>query len=503
LAAGVASCFSDEGNYDYRELPDFYVDTTGVDTRIILTQFDALSLPSRLVYAGDKADLDFSWTIYSSGGGQSSVLADTLARTENLSTTITVTPGNYRIEFRAFEPLSGIRAAMLYDLTVENAVGTGLLVFYQRDGQADCDIIKSPLFIYSLAETSIARGVYSKANPTRPLTGEPLCVGMMHASTSISYINLLTESDAVRISSTDMTIMSDFHGGMFLTTPETCKPQGYFSILNSSSGTAYNAVEILVNDGKIYSTLVNMSGGFPQFASAKILMGGLPYVASPHSIMGYSLSVMCYDEVGKRFLHGNMYSSELMTISTAGKFDMNNVGKEVLYMDQGFINISSGMYGYAVMEGNPGERAVHVFSTGNYPTNCSGVAVLDLSGNAEITGARYYAFGMRGPVIYYATGERVYRVNHDLDASTVTPSSLEWSAPAGEEITCVRVFRGRGTGFPADENLDCKYLLVATYDGAEGRVYVLPADIVSGALEGPAEIHRQFGKIKDLRFKLY
>ena len=55
----LSSCFEDEGNYDYVDLPRFVVDTTGVNMSITVTQSEQLSVPARLVYDGNKSDLDY------------------------------------------------------------------------------------------------------------------------------------------------------------------------------------------------------------------------------------------------------------------------------------------------------------------------------------------------------------------------------------------------------------------------------------------------------------
>ena len=53
LGLGMSACFEDEGNYEYHELPAFYVDTVGVQTALTITQFDALSMePGRTFSPG-------------------------------------------------------------------------------------------------------------------------------------------------------------------------------------------------------------------------------------------------------------------------------------------------------------------------------------------------------------------------------------------------------------------------------------------------------------------
>ena len=72
----MSSCFEDEGNYVYQELPEFYVDTVGKQLYFVLPQFSEITLESNLVYDGDKSGLEFAWSIYENIYMQSDVLAD-------------------------------------------------------------------------------------------------------------------------------------------------------------------------------------------------------------------------------------------------------------------------------------------------------------------------------------------------------------------------------------------------------------------------------------------
>jgi len=490
LIIGVTSCFNDEGNYDYVDLPDFYVDTTGIISYHLVTQFETLAIPSRLVYAGDKSGLDFIWAIYRSGGGQSTVTADTLAHTENFSAPITVTPGSYYLEFCAIERATGVRATQRYSLTVESANGAGLLAFYQKNGAGDCDLIRTPLFISALQESSVKRSLYTQANPGHPLTGEPIRMGTVSSGTN-QYINLLTESDIVRLSAIDMTITFDFNG-IFWTAPSVCKPEGWY----------FSGDELLINDGLAYVTIVGWSNGMPLFPGPKVLMNG-EYRASPHGIISYANCVIIYDELAKRFLHCTEWSSELTLPSTGGAFDMTSVGKEQLYLDNGFTDVSATYYGYSVMQtpGNPAQRSLYVFKTNGNASNCSGVAVIDLSTCPAIAQANLFAVSSLGPILYYATDNSIYKSTFGLsDQSLAAPSAASWTCPAGETVTCMRLFKHAGIGL--SESAVCKYLLVATWNGSEGKVYIFSANIASGELSAaPVETYGQFGHIKDLQFK--
>lgn len=489
---GLAACFEDEGNYDYQELPAFYVDTVGMQTSFTVTQFSELELASHLVYAGDKSNLEFTWSIYLASTGQTTVIPDTLAKTENLSTVINQSPGNYSIEFCALERSTGVRATMVYPVTVESAVGTGLLVYYSKDGAADCDLIKTPLFNGTLASSTVTRQVYSQANPDYPLNGNLVGCGFVSYS-NYSWVTLMAETDVVRLSSEDMSIMHEYDE-MFLSAPEICHPEGYYY----SNGT-----EAIVNNGKVYTDLISWSGGEPFFASARILMGD-DYQSSPYAYVGYGGVLIAYDELKGRFLFGGMYSSEVEEIAydpSTSAYDMSAIGKHCLYMDRGYSDADS-WYGYAIMETpHTLEKYCYIYTTGAMISMCKGIAILDLTACENIGNARFYAFGRRGPAMYYVTENQVYVVNYDLSTQAATPPSApDWTCPAGETITAVRMFTEEG--IELEDSADSKYLLVATYNGTEGKVYILGADIVSGTLTAePLETFDGFGEIKDMCFK--
>ena len=482
----MSSCFEDKGNYNYIELPDFYVDTVGKQMGYTLLQFSEFELESNLVYAGDKSSLDYTWSIYAATDYGSNI-ADTLSKEEHLSATINKSPGNYIIEFCAMEPVSGICATMRYNLAVESVIGTGLMVYYQQNGNTDCDMIRTPLFNGTLTESTVSRKLYSLANPDKPLTGEPVCIGI----NSGVWIYLLTDSELVRLSVEDFTIMSEFEN-LFYTAPEVCNPQGYYQ---------FSSMEVLINDNQAYTLLPNDGIQYPL---ARIVAGG-DYSAAPNALIGWGVAAIVYDQKQKRFLFGDTYSSEFVEIPYSDNyaFDMNNVGKDMLYMTEGYCDQSYAKYGYAVMEtpGNKSERSLYVYTTAAYASDMGGYAILDLSQCNNMGDATYWAFSSRSPIMYYATTTDLYLTSFDLSTTTVVPATQsEWTCPAGEKITCMRLFSSAGLNL--EEQATCKYLLIATYNGTEGKIYILEADVSSGAITPEAiEVWAGFGKIKDMQFK--
>ncbi|MDR0766240.1 MAG: hypothetical protein LBF09_04815 [Odoribacteraceae bacterium] len=369
----LSGCFEDKGNYTYTELPAFLVDTVGQQNSFTLTQGDRLQVPSRLQHTGDKSALSYAWSIYRSGGGQSSVLADTLATTENLDAEIRVTPGSYRLEFCAIDAATGLRAMMQYPVTVEGAIGTGLLVFYgTATGDSDCDIVKDTLFDATLTTNSILRGVYSANNPAHPLHGTPVGCALSTATAS-RHVYLFTESDGVRLYTDDMTIMMDF-SSMFFTAPEVCKPQAIYS------GT----VERLFNNGKLHTSLVTWSGSaVPLLEMEKV---GVDYEAAPYMINASGSNTLFYDNKNTRFLFSTMYGGTALTFSAKGdSFAFDNVGKKMLYMALGYG--ANNYTAYAIMrdETDNGNRYIYPVdaSISSY-SSYTALPVLDISACEDI-----------------------------------------------------------------------------------------------------------------------
>ena len=256
------------------------------------------------------------------------------------------------------------------------------------------------------------------------------------------------------------------------------------------------------NDKKAYTLLIGMGG--LQFPLARTILGD-DYEAAPYAFVGWGVSALIYDETQGRFLLGETYSSEWQEIPfTDGcAFDMGNMEKDLVYMAQGYCDQNYAMYGYAVMEtpGVPAERAVYVYTTAYNAAGTKGYAILDLAACNDIDEAAYWAFSTRSPSMYYATSTNIYLCNFNLTNWTVVPPTQPaWTCPAGEEITCMRLFSS--SGLELKEDASCKYLLVGTYNGVEGKVYILGADVASGIITPEAlEVYDGLGKIKDMQFK--
>ena len=108
--------------------------------------------------------------------------------------------------------------------------------------------------------------------------------------------------------------------------------------------------------------------------------------------------------------------------------------------------------------------------------------------------------GYKGEIFYYASGNTLYLLDYKSVPAKATPV---WTAPAGTEITCVRLQKylyGASGNKPVN---DCEVIYIATADIAgEGGVYQLRVDPSSGVVDKSSEkSYDGFGRVMDMGWK--
>src|SRR5262245_59753386 len=99
------ACYKDKGNYGYKELDAFRVETSG--NNFIIQQFDTFKLKSGLVYDGDRSKLKYVWSTYLVNPNFNGNFADTISRAEDLAVPISLLPDSYFLEFSATDTTTG------------------------------------------------------------------------------------------------------------------------------------------------------------------------------------------------------------------------------------------------------------------------------------------------------------------------------------------------------------------------------------------------------------
>ncbi|MBP5277142.1 MAG: hypothetical protein J6Z18_01430 [Prevotella sp.] len=477
------SCFEDEGNYDYTDLPRFEVDTVGVNTLLSITQFDVVNLTPKLIYEGDKSDLDFIWSAYRAENYGSNI-ADTLANTENFNQKITLAPDKYILEFCAVNRNTGLTTKMRYTMNVESYAGPGLMVFYTNGTNCDVDIIRTKTFMGAVTKNEVRRNIYTNIESNPKLTGTPIAIGDVEV-----HVDIVTDKEAIQVSRDDLSMIRSFEQ-MFYDDVPTKNPQGY----RTQDGTDDKC---FINDGKAYVSIY----GSEIFGTARA-MNGDSYYASPYSVFAYGMNHVFYDEEHCRFLYSGMFSGTLETVSDK---KLENLNRTLLTLQRGFTDgkIRFSNYAYAVMKdrNDASKRYLMNISAARSALDIKLLNEFDITAFPGITKATGYGFSESSPLFYYSTDNSLYVCPFNLDQNTINmPSAASWTAPAGETITYMQLFKAKGIDL--SESPTNKYLLVATYNGSMGKVYLLKTDMASGVIDPtPLEIYDGFGKIGCIEFK--
>ena len=500
---GLTACLDDEGNYNYADLGNFYVDTVGIQHTYTIKQFSSFALTPKFIYDGDKSVLKYKWELYKSdepyigpssyGTGYSHDYTRddypdyTISTERELDVKIEAIPGAYYLVFTATDTTSGLKTTMDWRLTVEGVIGSGLAVLYKNAGRSDIDIVYSPLFNGSLTETSYNRNTYSTVNPTRPLTGEPKeLVSAIYASYDLYYLYMTSGEDVVRLSSIDMSIADEFDGLFAGKIPAVKDLNGIF-VRNYNTFFINNGVAYKANSGGLQLTPVAMKND--------------DYYAVAGNTT-WQVNSLFYDGLHRRFIFSKMWSAEIdPVINSAAHFDFGNVGKDLIHWSNGYWQ-SDNQINYCFFK-NPvddGKRYMYVFvadkSTASaYTSKCA----MDISACPDIALANSFATGERGPVVFYATDANVYRMNYNVDDATSSATAV-WTPAAGEVITRIEFFKNAGLNL--ENSTKDKYLLVATYNSSgKGKIYVIESDISSGVLGAePVAVYEFDGRIADFDF---
>ena len=148
-----ASCYDDKGNYEYRELEEVGIDTTGlgIQSEYAIMRYDTLRIAPNIYFEGkrvideDDAPLDYMWTIFSANTGVgTSTVIDTIGYHIALDTVITRTGGNYYVQLAVTNRNDDIRTFYRTKVAVSETFDGGWMVFYERadmPGYSDLSLV--------------------------------------------------------------------------------------------------------------------------------------------------------------------------------------------------------------------------------------------------------------------------------------------------------------------------------------------------------------------------
>lgn len=481
LFSTLSACLKDTGNYTYKDLRTFYIDTAGMPISYTLMAGSAVAdIAPKVVYDGDTANLSFLWRLYNTP-----TTYDTLSDARVLNARILVSEGTYPLEFIVTEKGTGLRAFMRYSIVISTAlaVPSGWMVAYERNDSTDVDLIRATNFISNVTRDTVYRNIYSRAN-NGPMAGLPKSIAYLSSSAGTTY--LFTTKDAGAVSNNNFKRLLTF-SQMFAGNSDPV-----YDFKGFNQGTASQG--ICVNGKWAY-------WGNTGYMVGKIVLpdGTDHYQAAPQVVYLGTKAGLLYDQQGMRFLCCNQISSTSTTFdkptSTAARFGLDSIGKQLIHLERGYgTGTSSDPNKYGIFKDVTGDnRYLYVIDPLN--TSRPDKALIDISTAPDILNAKFYTFSNLGPAAYYATATAVYSFTFNTDNNNYTTPAVGFTAPAGETISTVSLFKAYLSS--ATGAYDSRLLLVGTWNETEktGKVYLLKANETSGVIEAtPLKVWNVAGK---------
>jgi hypothetical protein len=501
----ISGCYVDKGNYNYRDINEIIIDVTGIPTEYNVSQFDELDISPVIKFSKTTIpdeNLEFKWTIYNTNYANTiSEVISTEKVFHNVITQLSST-SSYALVLDIKDKITGIAAQQTFTVWVNSKIISGWLVAHTKDGKSDLDYIATPNAVPTITETRRFRNVYSLINGEKMNGVVTFVAGARKNNTVINSVYIGTENEIYKVKGKtfELELLSS---GMFTLAPEVIKPQRY------EIGGTYANYQFLLNNGQVHSIAnqlaweVSFSYALPPNATTlnTTTVDLEPYLYIPETFPSTTkFGGVFYDKLGKRFVIVPYVTTPTTTLSrfndqVGAVFDVNNIGKDMLYFEKGYNN-----YGYAVFK-NSGDagRWLYVADFNKAMSSNMAVAMYNMSSLTDITNAKFYSTGNRGQVLLYATTRDIY--TYDYIGSN-TSAKINDPFPSNEEITCMKIYKPGTSNSLGDANGAILY--VATWNGTEGKLYEFSMNEANGYLRNKTalNIFTGFGKITDMNYKV-
>lgn len=463
----IAGCYKDKGNYTQSPINVLKLSGSMPDT-IVMLQMDTLTIQGNVEQSipVPESSLKYQWKLFPAANA--SYFVD-LGTAKNMKAAIKVNPGGYRLLFSATDTETGVPYFKEFYVQVNSILSEGWLVLEDRpDGTPDVAIIQpSGLMFHDL---------FRQANDGEKLPTDAYAVRVLNTITA-QNVFVLAANDGVEV---DYAGFKKFGTATswFFQPPAVIKPEGYFY-------TKLGVTAFFVNNGDLHTYAFLFTGpaklGAPFKGNWRISKFGMPGLSSDDAYV--------YDDLNQRFLAHKTNALNTFSNPAGSAWDMNNVGKQLIYAGP-----STTDYYNCIMKNN-GEDKYFVYRVllgGAIPA-----AEIHSVDNAPgfSTGRFFQSSGLYNH-IYYVSGSNVYLL--DVPART---ARIVYAFPSGTEITALKLKQSQTNllfVYPDDN----RTVVVATYEGGEGKVYSFSVNNTGDFVNNTyTKVYTGFGRIRHLEFK--
>ncbi|MVT08593.1 PKD-like family lipoprotein [Chitinophaga tropicalis] len=486
-----SSCKKDLGNYDYKTVGMPVIDTSGIGNPYYIERYSNLQIDPAIRYdGGDTKALKYQWLLYPYvvGSVSTPIEVKTISTQKTLDIPVIEKVGEYRVEMIATDTTNQLKVNMVFTVVVSVGIEYGVLVLHSQADSADVDFITTANAVPVAGITpKWLKNIYSSSTGSR-MSGTPRFIGQERRSNTIQNWLMIGSSEHIaRMNGTDFSLIREDRS-MFRRADAVMDPQTFMLM-----GSGYSA---LINNKKlhVYTTTYEVDALF----SAPVPGD---YELAPYLAYGTSSSFVAavYDQKYGKFIRpasitGSMIDFQAPAAGTTPAFDLRNIGKDMLYMDRGFTS-----YTHAFFKDRTGSG--HWLYIANFNTFTDdgrlAISAKDMSTLPEIASAKFFQSSELGYMDLYATDRTIYAYDYQ---GTNTASVAFNGFPAGETITCMKIYKPR-PNFNLSA-VDGTILYVGTWNGTQGKVYELSLNGISGAIGAtPLNVFEGLGRITDISAK--
>lgn len=483
------ACLDDKGNYSYSDLLPIEIDSSKMANSYRITQLDYLVVDPGVKQGADDSNLSYEWKIFQSSNMPNTetgkVVNDVVGQERKLNYKVTTPPGEYTLSFTVTDKQNGVSEVISRTLYVESFASVGLMVMHGDADSTDVSILVNDRIVQDVTIDEVKHNIFSTTNGHRA-AGAPGMVAYVNNTYNV-YVYTKGNQGGFRTRGSDLEVL-DAYRDMFTESLESSEInfQGYNSWI-------YN--DLVVNNGKLYFA----SQASTTFVKFGIPVFGMEYYAEPFigiQERGYYYGIF-YDRLHRRFLYID-YNRTPKTFKDAGAaaaFDMNTVGKDMVYAEHGFEK-----KWYCVMRDpdNVADYTVYVCDFSRFDDGNRGVGKYSASGCTDMKDAKAFAVGNRSELLYYATATEVKQCNFkDGGTSTLRYTLSTELIQAGYEISMMHLFKVSG-----NEN-EGKLLYVGVYNSTTGEGKLLECPIVETSGEILKEEVKTYGGFKKITHMAY
>lgn len=479
---GLFGCAKDHSNFDYHTINEISISDSLSTGTLSIVVGDSLVLKPIVssTINKDTSAYSYTWDVWENTSGSSYAAPRTvLSSTKALRYLVSGNPlsvgKQYQLRYTVTDTTTGVSSYLLYQLNIIGNYQKGWLFLEDNNDQTDLTLMKS--------DSVIMHNLYSSRGTYVPLgTPQKISVTTFSVTDDLSEVGkrlyLVGKDNISQLDYSSMEVVFNAND-LFFNAPALNLQNLQWA--GRSDGSVAGGV--IFNNGKLHYNLV---GGFPGEkkwgATLVSTTFGNDYNLYPYLAYGdnyYSpLSTVVYDNLNRRFYTASSSGLDdiALTKSDASIFSMNNVGLTMLNMD--FSNVSAEWN--CIMKDDQGQPYYLRFSCNATIATLAKNAIP----NTNILQAGTFASSTITPHVYYSIGNNIW--SYETTSNTNTQSV---SVPNNETITAMYY----------DKNV--VNLIVATYDGSEGKVYFYPVDSFGKIAATPSKSFTGFHKIVDIAYK--